>query len=388
MNVLLLDQFSDVGGAQRCLLDLLPAMQVRGWRTVVAAPGEGDLFRRAQAAGAIVKHVSCGPYSMGTKTAGDILRFARQQPRLKRQILDLMEEYRIGLLYVNGPRMTPAAVWAGRRVPVVFHCHSHVPKPYATWLVARPLARIGATVISSSRFTAASIGLESAVIYNGVADCARPRVPAYDGFRIGVIGRIAPQKGQALFLQAARILLQCAPDCRFEISGAPLFGDPDAKEYYSRLEQLARGLPVEFSGWTDDIGSVLARLDVLVVPSLGAEATTRVVLEAFSAEAPVVAFATGGIPEVIVHDRTGLLVGEPSPEALASALAGLLSRGRDKLSVLARAAREEWRTRFTLERYQNDVLALLESAQERAKKQGRHDRQDGGRSDHCRVTEA
>ena len=170
MNVLLLDQFSDVGGAQRCLLDLLPAMQVRGWRTVVAAPGEGDLFRRAQAAGAIVKHVSCGPYSMGTKTAGDILRFARQQPRLKRQILDLIEEYRIGLLYVNGPRMTPAAVWAGRRVPVVFHCHSHVPKPYATWLVARPLARIGATVISSSRFTAASIGLESAVIYNGVAD--------------------------------------------------------------------------------------------------------------------------------------------------------------------------------------------------------------------------
>ena len=145
MNVLLLDQFSDVGGAQRCLLDLLPAMQVRGWRTVVAAPGEGDLFRRAQAAGAIVKHVSCGPYSMGTKTAGDILRFARQQPRLKRQILDLMEEYRIGLLYVNGPRMTPAAVWAGRRVPVVFHCHSHVPKPYATWLVARPLASIGAS---------------------------------------------------------------------------------------------------------------------------------------------------------------------------------------------------------------------------------------------------
>ena len=56
--------------------------------------------------------------------------------------------------------------------------------------------------------------------------------------------------------------------------------------------------------------------------------------------------------------------------------------------VLARAAREEWRTRFTLERYQNDVLALLESAQERAKKQSRHDRQDGGRSDHCRVTEA
>ena len=389
MNVLLLDQFSDLGGAQRCLLDLLPAMRVRGWRTVVAAPGEGDLFRRAHAVGAIIKHVSCGPYSMGVKTTRDVLRFARQQPRLKHQLVDLIEEYRIGLLYVNGPRMAPAAVWAaGRRVPVVFHCHSHVPEPYATWLVARPLERMGATVISSSRFAAASIGLESVVIYNGVADCARLRVPAHEGFRIGVVGRIAPPKGQAIFLQAARILLQSAPDCRFEISGAALFGDPGAKEYHSRLEHLARGMPVEFSGWTDDIGSVLARLDVVVVPSVGAEATTRVILEAFSAEVPVVAFATGGIPEVIAHDRTGLLVAEPSCEALASALAGLLSRGRDKLSLLARAAREEWRVRFTLERYQNDVLALLESAQERAEKEGRHDRQDGGRGDHYRVTEA
>jgi glycosyltransferase involved in cell wall biosynthesis len=326
---------------------------------------------------------------LGAKTAGDIFRFARQQPYLKHQLVDLMEEYRIGLLYVNGPRMAPAAVWAaGRRVPVVFHCHSRVPKPYANWLVARPLARIGATVISSSRFAAASIGLEASVIYNGVADCARPRVPAREGFRIGVVGRIAPQKGQAIFLQAARILLQSAPSCRFEINGAALFADPGANEYYSRLEQLACGLPVEFSAWTDDIGSVLARLDVLVVPSVGAEATTRVVLEAFSAEVPVVAFATGGIPEVIAHERTGLLVAEPSPQALASVLACLLSRDRDKLSALTRAAREEWRARFTLERYQNDVLALLESTQEGAKKQRRHDRQDGGRGDHYRVTEA
>jgi glycosyltransferase involved in cell wall biosynthesis len=389
MNVLLLDQFSDLGGAQRCLLDLLPAMRLRGWRTVVAAPGEGDLFRRAQAEGAIVRHVSCGPYSHGAKAPGDILRFARQQPRLKHQLVDLIEEYRIDLLYVNGPRMAPAAVWAaGRSVPLVFHCHSYVPEPYATWLVARPLARVGATVTSSSRFAATSIGLETSVIYNGVADCARPKVPACEGFRIGVVGRIAPQKGQAIFLQSARILLQSAPDCRFEISGAALFADPEAKEYYSQVEQLGRGLPVEFSGWTDDIGSVLARVDVLVVPSVNAEATTRVILEAFSAEVPVVAFATGGIPEVIAHERTGVLVAEPSPEALASALAGLVWRGRDKLSVLARAARGEWRTRFTLERYQNDVLALLESAQEGAKKQRRHNRQDGGRGDHYRITEA
>jgi glycosyltransferase involved in cell wall biosynthesis len=372
MNVLLVDQFSDPGGAQLCLLDLLPAMRARGWLLVVAAPGEGDLFDRAQQAGAIVKRLSCGPYSSGTKTPADMLRFVREQPRLRRQIRELMEQYRIELLYVNGPRMVPAAAWAARRrVPVVFHCHSQVPRLYGVWLVALPLALAGATSISSSRFAAASINLKATVIYNGVRDCARLSPQAGRGYRIGVIGRIAPQKGQVVFLEAARVLLDLIPDCRFEICGAVLFGDPEAQEYDARVRQLARGLPVDFTGWTDDIAAVFARLDVLVVPSISSEATPRVILEAFSAGVPVVAFARGGIPEVVAHSRTGLLVDEVSAEALASVLADLLSRGRDELAAFTRAAREEWRSRFTLERYQHDVLALLESAQKRSKDERR-----------------
>ena len=47
MNILFLDQFSDLGGAQRCLLDLLPAVIERGWRAHVAAPGEIALLELA-----------------------------------------------------------------------------------------------------------------------------------------------------------------------------------------------------------------------------------------------------------------------------------------------------------------------------------------------------
>ena len=387
MNILLLDQFSDLGGAQLCLLDLLPAMQGRGWRPVVAAPGDGDLLRRAKAAGAIATRIACEPYSSGTKTPNDIVRFAIELPRLKRQIRHLMQQYQTELLFINGPRIVPAATWAVEpRMPVLFHCHSHVPKPYGAWLVGRSLTRAGATVISSSRFAAESIGIEATVIYNGVKDCARPRPSAAGGFRIGVIGRIAPQKGQAVFVQAARVLLDSIPNCRFEICGAALFGDREAADYDLRVRQLASGMPFDFTGWTDDVASILARLDVLVVPSTAAEATTRVILEAFSAGVPVAAFATGGIPEVITHNRTGLLIEPRTPAALACALAGLLSNGRDHLAALASAAREEWQSRFTLERYQRDVLALIESAQKRAKEESREDRQYRDTSDHYRVT--
>ena len=52
MNILFLDQFSDLGGAQRCLLDLLPAVRERRWRAHVAAPGNGCLGARAADLGA------------------------------------------------------------------------------------------------------------------------------------------------------------------------------------------------------------------------------------------------------------------------------------------------------------------------------------------------
>jgi glycosyltransferase involved in cell wall biosynthesis len=371
MNLLLLDQFSDLGGAQLCLLDLLPATHARGWNTVVAAPGAGRLFERARATGALVESISCRPYSSGSKTASDIARFARDLPRSVHQIRELIERHHTDVLYVNGPRVVAAAAWAvGRRLPMVFHCHSYVPAPYGDLLVGLPLRLSGATVISSSRFTATSIRrhLHPArvhVIYNGVSDCGRSGIARAHGYRIGVIGRIAPQKGQALFLQAACMLIQKLPDCRFEICGSALFSDVEAIRYEQEIRRMADGLPVEFTEWTDDACAVLARLDVLVVPSISAEATTRVALEAFSAGVPVMAFAIGGIPEVVQHGRTGFLIEERSATALAASLLTLLS---DSRADIARAARKEWETRFTLARYQDQVLQIVEGAHETGKR--------------------
>lgn len=394
MNLLLLDQYSDPGGAQHCLLDLLPAFSQRRWRSVVAAPGDGALFERARAAGALVERLSFETYPAGGKSVGDIVRFARSFRRTARQIRELLARHRIHLLYVNGPRLVPAAVWAaGRSIPIVFHCHSSVPKPYGALLVGGPLAWAGATVISSSKFTAESIrpNTPTHIIYNGVPDCGRPKTASGGGYRIGIIGRISQQKGQMLFVEAARLLADTLPGCSFEICGEPLFGDPESIRYEEQVRQLARGLPIRFSGWTDDIAAVLARLDLLVVPSIAAEATTRVILEAFSAEVPVVALATGGIPEVISHGRTGFLVSEPGPHALA----GSITAAFEIRTSLVNAARNEWEDRFTLDRYQRDVVDLLDRAtagfkapEKGTKYQGRENRDSGDRGEDDRIAKA
>jgi glycosyltransferase involved in cell wall biosynthesis len=226
MKILFLDQFSDLGGAQRCLLDLLPAIRERGWSVTVAAPGRGPLRDRVLPFGDY-HEIQCGSYSSGAKTTREALRFAVEIPRLAWRIRKLIQDSGADLLYVNGPRLVPAA--AGARVPIVYHAHSHLPKHYAAALTALPLAHAGATVIAICHYVAEPLRLYLApeqihVAYNGVEDGIR-RTTRSGPPRIGVIGRIAPEKGQLDFVHAARELPR---DWRYAICGAPLFSDAAA----------------------------------------------------------------------------------------------------------------------------------------------------------------
>jgi glycosyltransferase involved in cell wall biosynthesis len=84
-----------------------------------------------------------------------------------------------------------------------------------------------------------------------------------------------------------------------------------------------------------------------------------VILEAFSAGIPVIAFPCGGIPEVLDDQRTGFLTSEPTSEALASAISTVLRVNPAYLKHIVEQARDEWARRFTLESYQEHVTQLL-----------------------------
>jgi len=366
MNILFLDQFSDLGGAQRCLLDLLPAVLERGWRAHVAAPGDGCLRPRAVALGAEFHSIRFGPFESGRKSPRDLLRFASELPGLAREIRRLGAETGAEIVYVNGPRLLPAASLSS--AALVFHCHSYLGKGYTAALAGASLS--GATVTASCEFVLEPlrpfVGLgQIEVVYNGVSE---PRLVARQSWRglgtarIGVIGRIAPEKDLLTFIEAARLL----PNCRFVICGAPLFGCRTAAQYFDRVRESATGLPVEFLGWRDDVGSVLSGLDLLVVPSSPAEATTRVILEAYAAGVPVVASASGGIPEIVRDGETGFLVPPGNPARLAARIREALADPA-RLRIIVANAHAAWRERFTLGEYQRRILNILERVGSRAR---------------------
>ena len=367
MRLLLLDQFSDPGGAQQGLLELLPAIRERGWKALVALPGDGDLFPRIRALGFDVARVECGPYTSGRKSLMDAARFVTGTPKLARQIRRLAERIDADLVYINGPRLLPGAAMTGLRAPALFHSHSYLFPGVMRKLAGISLRRLDAWVVGTCRFVADPwrpyVRPERvSVIYNGVVGPALvgQAVPPARGSHIGCIGRIAPEKGQREFLEAASLIHRALPECRFSIYGAPLFSDADATRYDADVRAAAAGLPVEFQGWVTDVYTALAHLDLVLVPSASHEATTRVILEAFAAGVPVIAFPSGGIPEVVEDGRTGWLAG--SAQEMARLAIELLTGDPARLAAVAQAAREGWARNFTLERWRRQVLEAMERA--------------------------
>ncbi len=355
MNILFVDQFSAPGGAQLCLMDLLPEILARGWNATLLVPGEGELVTWCRRAGIPVHALPPSRYANGAKSTFDLMRFAFDIPRTRSIIRDMVARHKIDLLYVNGPRVLPAA--AGVGCPVIFQAHSVVAGRYSQKVVEFSARRAGATVIAVSAFVAQRFP-GAGIIYNGVPDFGGAGRSFGDReARVGIVGRIAQEKGHLDFVQAARAIAAKPRAARFFVYGDRLFSDAG---YDAKVRESAKDVPVEFCGWNKDAGAIMRDLDILVAPSGPLEAATRVVMEAFSAGTPVVAYRSGGIPELVEDGRTGLLVERPDVEGLARAIVSLIDNP-GRMKALSVAGRSQWESRFRIETFRKGVCEVIDA---------------------------
>ncbi len=182
------------------------------------------------------------------------------------------------------------------------------------------------------------------VVHNGIDPepfCAGPvaELPIPEGaFCVGTVAHLSPKKGYAE-LMAAAILV---PDAHFVIVGEGAMR--------SELEAMAQGPlagRLHVLGYRDDIPALMRRFDVFCLPSRR-EPFGLVLLEAMGAGCPVVAFADGGVPEVVVHGTTGLLAPSRDVPALADCLRQLQANPALR-QRMGEAGKERLLSNFTLE---------------------------------------
>jgi phosphatidyl-myo-inositol dimannoside synthase len=154
------------------------------------------------------------------------------------------------------------------------------------------------------------------------------------------LGRLVDEKGVEDLLRAVALLRDRLPDTTALIVG-------DGQDRVD-LEHCAAALGIRdrltFTGWIDSgaVPAYLAAADAFIGPSRRAangwvEAQGLTLIEAMSTGVPVIATRLGGVPDAVIHERTGLLVDERSPEQIADAVCRLQSNSALAPALTSRA---------------------------------------------------
>jgi len=174
------------------------------------------------------------------------------------------------------------------------------------------------------------------------------------GFIIGVFSRLAPWKGQHVLLQA----LASIPSASCLIVGGALFGEDD---YAAELNHLAKALGVAhrtyFLGQRDDVPMLMRAVNVVVHPSVSPEPFGRTLVEAMLARTPIVATATGAVPEILA-DGTGIMVPSANVAALTAAIEMVQGQGAAMAAMVDRAEQRA-REMFSSVRMQTAIREII-----------------------------
>lgn len=177
----------------------------------------------------------------------------------------------------------------------------------------------------------------------------------------GIVGQLQEWKGQKVFLRAARHVIEARPDARaWVIGSAPAGGEAYAHELRALAHELGIADRLVFTGFVTDVPGFIRLLDVVVHASTHPEPFGRVIVEAMLAGRPVVASDAGGPREIIVPERTGLLVPPGDHRAMSRAILRLLED--DALRArMADAARSEALRRFSAEQHARRVEEIYDA---------------------------
>jgi len=173
---------------------------------------------------------------------------------------------------------------------------------------------------------------------------------------IGYVGRFAPIKDLPTLIEAFAIAVKDIPDAWLVMVGDGALR-PELESLVQRTKLSGR---VRFLGWSNDLASICATIDICALSSLN-EGTPVAMIEAMAAGKAVVATNVGGVADVIEDGRTGVLVPPGDAQRLADAFVRL-AKDRVARHRLGRAARDSVAARFAHERLVDDMDRLYASA--------------------------
>lgn len=175
-----------------------------------------------------------------------------------------------------------------------------------------------------------------------------------DAFVIGFTGNIRPVKGIDVLLHS---LKQVPADLNVHIL---LIGEVRDKTIEAMAADAAIAERVHCIGFRKDAPLLAGACNAFVMPSIEREGLPRAVIEAMAQRVPAIVSDVGGMPELVEHNRSGIIVPPRDHHALAGAIK-TLAEDRKQCAVLGNAARERIQTAFNIDTTITKIESLFES---------------------------
>ena len=281
----------------------------------------------------------------------------------------------IDVLHAHGYKadIYSAFAWKATRPALVSTCHTwydndlpvRVYGALDRWVLRRFDRVVAVSTEVQDRLLNAGVAANRVrLIRNGVAtktflatDKQREcRMAAGEPLRIGLVGRLALEKGVDVFLQAAAILRKEHPQLRFIVAGE----GPERQALEASVRDLDLTSCVTLAGSQKDMPAFYAGLDILVSASRQ-EGLPVALLEGAASGLPVVATRVGAVSEVVVPEVTGLLVQPEDPGALAAAIARLVA-APEMRARFGEAGQRRIQKEFSSSRMTADYLEVYREA--------------------------
>lgn len=343
-TILFIDHSLKIGGATTVLFNLLQHLGRSFRPVVICAPGSA--LATAAARKNILTIALPMPWFTKRSSPFTWLFYAYALMRFTFAVRGLIKKSNVSLIHANGfipalYAMLPAKL---ARVPFIWHMHDILQKEFINGLFIKIAALNADRIICVSGAVKKSLQefgvteTKCKVIYNFIPEPSGATPRGSDGFRaefkiarnariVGTIGNICRMKGQMVFVEAVQEIAAQHPDTVFCIVG-DILSPADAPyndELLRRIKESRLKDRIILTGFREDAFYIIKEFDILVHPPTLPESLGLVLLEAMFHKKPVIASDTGGIPEVVVHGVTGLLVPPGDRDSLAHAIDQILT---------------------------------------------------------------
>jgi len=277
-------------------------------------------------------------------------------------LVDFIKEYSIDLIHNNqcGDAYYSWLPAKFTQTPLIIHHRDPSFYKSSKFLMNRAQANIAISSWQNEH----NLNNKGVVIHNSIEldkysmENKSKRLISYNGnLKVGLLGRLAPYKGQDVFIKAAALVLKQAPDVKFFIIGDDQ--NSSYKGYIDSLKSLVSELGLQddviFTGYVPGGWEILPELDISVVPSR-VEPFGRVIIESMACGKPVIATNVWGALDIVTPE-TGILVAPGDPEALAEAMMKLINSPEKRLSmgIAGRRRAEEF---FSVDLMMNRIYTL------------------------------